>query len=79
MFISYDEKYLGLYTIVDNYKLMLDGGLKELSTGDIDQNGKDEVVFGGNADSVYIYHYEGNEFIKIYECVYGSRGGPRIK
>jgi len=76
--LEYDN-YTGTYVILDNYKLMLDGGLKELSTGDIDQNGKDEVVFGGNADSVYIYHYEGNEFIKIYECVYGSRGGPRIK
>jgi|GEM_PF-2980903 len=74
-----DNNVTGTYEIVDSYKLMLDGGLKELSTGDFDQDGKDEVVFGGNADSVYIYRYDDNEFIKVYECVYGSRGGPRIK
>lgn len=76
--LKYDNG-IGTYKIVDSDKLMLDGDLKELSIGDIDQDGKDEVVFGGNADSVYIYHYEDNEFIKVYECVYGSRGGPRIK
>jgi len=76
--LEYDND-IGTYTVVDIEILMLDEDLKELSTGDVDQDGKDEVVFGGNADCVYIYHYEDNEFIKVYECVYGSRGGPRVK
>jgi len=58
---------------------MIDEDIRELSIGDIDHVNGDEVVFGGNEESVYIYHYLNGEFVKVYDCVYWSSGGPRVK
>lgn len=76
--LEYDSD-TGTYAIVDSESLMIEDSIKELSIGEIDHVNGDEVVFGGNEDSVYIYHYLNEEFEKVYECVYGSRGGPRVK
>jgi len=71
------DKNFGTFNIVD--QLNIEEGIKELAVGDVDHNGKAEVVFGGGSDGVSIYDFISNQLQLSYQCVYGSPAGPRIK
>lgn len=67
-------------TFIQKYSpLKLKNGIKELNLGDIDQYGRDEIVFGGSTDGLWVYKYLSSQVIQIFQCVYGSPGGPKIK
>jgi FG-GAP-like repeat len=71
------DDIFGAFSIVD--ELTIKDGIKELVVGDVNHDGKAEVVFGGASDGVSIYSFISNHLKLDYQCVYGSPGGPRIK
>jgi hypothetical protein len=67
----------GSFEIID--QVVFKDGLHELSVGDLDNDGKAEIIFGGASDSVYVYKLVSGHLQCVFQCVYGSPGGPRIK
>jgi hypothetical protein len=60
-------------------QLTLKSGIRELCVGDVDGEGKAELVLGGATDGLYIYDLINGSLEQVYQSVYGSPWGPRIK